>query len=194
MEKKFVLCQKNKDGKYKVYEKSISKTKRECFAIAVKSLKLEIDEEKFVKLTYDEYLGKNKWFMNDMNWTFDDLLTYDNLNREFFDKYDIYEYEDKDGELDYFIYDKGEIDYSEILHYLTKGRFSIIRIVHILNKPERYIFDIDLLKQLNEEYKSTDIFLHKIEVGFLHKSTIHNQKVEQARIKKENQGGGNKKK
>ena len=87
MEKKFVLCQKNKDGKYKVYEKSISKTKRECFAIAVKSLKLEIDEEKFVKLTYDEYLGKNKWFMNDMNWTFDDLLSYDNLNREFFDKY-----------------------------------------------------------------------------------------------------------
>ena len=94
MEKKFVLCQKNKDGKYKVYEKSISKIQRECFAIAVKSLKLEIDEEKFVKLTYDEYLGKNKWFMNDMNWTFDDLLTYDNLNREFFDRYDIYEYED----------------------------------------------------------------------------------------------------
>ena len=194
MEKQFVLCQKKQDGKYKVYEKTISKDKRYCFSIALKSLKLDIDDEKFVKLTYDEYLGKNKWFIADMNWTFEDLLEYDNLNKEIFDNNEIYEYVDKQGELDYFIYDKGDIDYAEILRFLTQGKFEILRIVHILNKPDKYIFDLDLLKQYYEENKSLDILINKIEVGFIHRSTIHHQNVENKKKEKEKQGEGKKKK
>jgi len=177
MEKQFVLCQKKQDGKYKVYEKTISKDKRDCFSVALKSLKLDIDEEKFVKLTYDEYLGKNKWFITDMNWTFEDLLNYDNLNKEFFDNNEIYEYVDKQGELDYFIYDKGDIDYAEILRFLTKGKFEIVRIVHIIKSIDRYEVDLDMLKQYYEENKSLAILLNKIEVGFIHRSTIHHKKL-----------------
>lgn len=194
MEKQFVLCQKNTNGKYKVFEKTISADKRYCFSIALKSLKLEIDEEKFVKLTYDEYLGKNKWFIKDMNWTFEDLLAYDNLNKEFFDSYDIYEYVDEKGELDYFVYDKGEIDYAEILNYLTKGKFEIIRVVNIVKKPEKFIVDMEILKGYYEQEKELSKLLDKLDVGFLHRSTIHYQKVEQAKIEKEKRGEGKKKK
>lgn len=174
MELLFVLTKKLEDGRYKVIEKSIAYKTRDCFIKALEGLKdFEINSSKhFLKITYDEYLRNNKWFMKDMNWKLPELLEYDGLSREFFDDSNIYEIVDEEGETDYLSYDKPYIGYDEILKYLTNGKLEIVRMVKVKRKKDIYVYDSTLLEEHYKKAKHVNENLNKVEIGFLHKNTI----------------------
>lgn len=178
MELLFVLAKKIEEGRFKVIEKSISYEPRGCFKKALEGLKdFEINTSKhFVKMTYDEYLRRSKWFMKDMKWKFPELLEYDCLSREFFDDANIYEIIGDDGEVDYLVYDKPYIGYGEILRYLTNNKLEILRIAKVKRKSDIYSYDKSLLEIYYEKEKLVNDNFDKIEIGFLHKNTISMEK------------------
>lgn len=142
---KFILCKKTQQESWKAFEKTLCDSQEECFNKVVG--KLNIKDNDFSKFTYEKYLQQNKELLEDI--TVEKLLKFDCISKDFFEIYDLYRYIDEAGEEDFLVFDKGELDYNEILKALTKNNFEINRVEKVINNLDKYSISMEDLKDLH---------------------------------------------
>ena len=122
---KFIVCKKEKNN-YLCYPR-LFLTSKDAFYDIVKRSNINLKEH-VRRHTKERYLEEK------------DLFKYDGLPLDFFEKnsiYDVYNIYTKNHEV--IVFDKGKINYSEILSVLTGRTWEICRLQKAIDKPNYYI-------------------------------------------------------
>lgn len=134
---KFIVCKKEKNN-YLCYPR-LFLTSKDAFYDIVKRSNINLKEH-VRRHTKERYLEESKFLMEDCNWKEKDLFKYDGLPLDFFEKnsiYDVYNIYTKNHEV--IVFDKGKINYSEILSVLTGRTWEICRLQKAIDRPNYYI-------------------------------------------------------